>query len=239
VPAAEPAPRAVPPGRAAAELRDFAHVVSHDLQAPLGRIDRYARLLAESLGERLGAIPRGHLEQLRRSAEQMQAMLDAILEYARVESRGGSFERVDLEAVLDQVREVLGSELEGSGAVLANEPLPTVEADRSQMVRLFQNLIANAVKFRGGEPPSIRVAAQENGDGWDLLVIDNGIGIPAADQERVFGMFERLHSESEIPGSGVGLAICKRIAERHGGSIRVESGPGRGSTFIVHLPHRS
>ena len=222
--------------RSNAELEDFAHVVSHDLQAPLTRIDRYVRMLEESLGAELSGKAREQLDQVARSAAQMQEMLEAVLEYSRVEGEGGEPVRVDLEGVLEEVRELLGGELEQSGATLESDPLPVVVADRPQMVRLFQNLIANAVKFRGEEPPSIRVSATRNGGGWGRSFAARGIGIAPEDQERVFGMFERLHAGSEIPGSGVGLAICKRIAERRGGSIRVESEPGAGATFIVHVP---
>jgi len=220
------------------ELQDFAHVVSHDLQGPLTRIDRYARLLADEAELDLEPTARSHLDHLLRSAEQMQAMLDAIVDYSRVEARGGDLEPVDLEAVVEEVLESVRDEIESSGGTVEHGPLPTVDADRPQMLQLLQNLIGNALKFRGDAPPRVEVTASTNGAGWDLAVSDRGIGIPPEDRERIFGMFERLNPESDVPGSGVGLAICKRIAERHDGSIRVESEPGAGSTFIVHIPQR-
>lgn len=220
------------------ELQDFAHVVSHDLQGPLTRIDRYARLLADETKDGLDKTAQGHLDHLLRSAEQMQSMLDAIVDYSRVESRGAELEPVDLEEVVEEVLETLQEDIESSGAKVEHGPLPTVEADRPQMMQLLQNLIGNALKFHGRSPPHVEVTASSNGGGWDLAVADRGIGILPEDHERIFGMFERLNPESDVPGSGVGLAICKRIAERHEGSIRVESEPGTGSTFIVHLPQR-
>jgi len=220
------------------ELQDFAHVVSHDLQGPLTRIDRYARLLADQAEDDLEPAARGHLDHLLRAAEQMQAMLDAIVDYSRVESRGGDVEPIDLEAVVGEVLETLHEEIEASGGTVEHGPLPTVDADRPQMIQLLQNLVANALKFHGDRPPQVEITASTNGGGWDLAVADRGIGVPAEDRQRIFGMFERLNPESDVPGSGVGLAICKRIVERHDGSIRVESEPGTGSTFIVHLPQR-
>lgn len=220
------------------ELQDFAHVVSHDLQGPLTRIDRYGRLLAEQTGGGLDKTARGHLDHLLRASEQMQSMLDAIVDYSRVEARKGELEPVDLEEVVEEVFETFQDDIESSGAEVTHGPLPTVDADRPQMLQLLQNLIANALKFHGDAPPQVEVTAATNGGGWDLAVSDRGIGIPSEDHQRIFGMFERLDPESDVPGSGVGLAICKRIAERHDGSIRVESAPGAGSSFIVHFPQR-
>lgn len=222
--------------RTNAELRDFAHVVSHDLQAPLARIEGYSRLLSEHLEVRLDDVARDHLAQLSGATERLQTMLAAILTYARVDTRAGPLRPVDLEAVLAEVLENLRGEIEEAAAKVTHDPLPEVVADRAQMLLLLQNLIGNALKFRRGEPPAVHLTAAVTERGWEIAVADNGIGIPAADRRRIFAMFERLNPESEFPGSGVGLAICKRIADRHGGSIAVDSTPGVGSKFTVQLP---
>ena len=222
--------------RTNAELRDFAHVVSHDLQAPLARIEGYARLLAERLKVEPDEVARGHLDHLTGATERLQTMLGAILEYARVDTRAEPPQPVAMESVLAEVLENLRGEIEGSGAEVTHDPLPELVADRTQMLLLFQNLIGNGLKFRRRQPPAIHLSAAQTERGWEIAVADNGIGIPAGDRRRIFGMFERLNPDSEFPGSGVGLAIAKRIAERHGGSIQVESTPGAGSTFTVFLP---
>ena len=228
--------RAAALDRSNAELQGFADVVAHDLQAPLARIDRYARLLDQRAAEDLTEAGRGYLQQLTEAGVQMQQMLEAILDYARVSSRGREFEEVDLEAVLAEVIENLGGEVEASGGVVTHDPLPAVRADPAQMLRLLQNLVGNALKFRRGPAPKVHLSAGEEDGFWRLRVRDDGIGIPAAERQRVFKMFERLHGDSDYPGSGVGLTICKRIVERHGGTIAVEDSPGGGSTFVVTLP---
>lgn len=222
--------------RTNAELRDFAHVVSHDLQAPLARIEGYARLLSERLDVKPDEVARGHLGNLSGATERLQTMLAAILEYARVDTRAEPLQPVAMESVLAEVLENLQGEIEESAAKVTHDPLPEVVADRTQMLLLFQNLIGNGLKFRRGEPPAIHLSASESEHGWEIAFTDNGIGIPAGDRRRIFGMFERLNPESKFPGSGVGLAICKRIAERHGGSIAVDSTPNVGSRFTVFLP---
>lgn len=218
----------------ASPAEDVVRALSHDLQEPVQLVSRYARLLGERYRDRLGEDGERHLGHLVRSAERVQSMLDDLLEVARAGAR--SRQRVDLDSVVDEAVETLYGAIEETGARITRDPLPTVEADRSQMVRLFQNLIGNAIKFHGDEPPEVHVGGG-GGDGrWELTVRDNGIGISEADRERIFEVFERLHTAEEIPGTGVGLAICRRIAEGHGGTLAVDSQPGGGSIFTLTLP---
>ena len=244
-----PAPRLTPVARPAgghppsssppSPAEDIVHALSHDLQEPVQLVTRYARLRGERYGEELDGEGERHLGHLVRSAERLQSMLDDLLDVARSGAGGREHERVDLEAVVDEALETLHGPIEETGARVTRDPLPTVEADRSQMVRLFQNLIGNAIKFHGENPPEIHVRAAAEDDLWVLEVQDNGIGIAEEDRERIFEVFERLHTADEIPGTGVGLAICRRIAQGHGGTLTVESTPGRGSTFTLALPREA
>ncbi len=223
------------------ELEQFAHVVSHDLQEPLQLVVRYARLIGERFEEALGEDGGRFLGHLVESAERMQSMIDSILEYSRLGADGppaGPAEPpVDLEAVVDEALANLGGAAEAAAAEITRGPLPAVTADRAQMVQLFQNLIGNAIKFRAqGHKPRVHVSATESDGSWVLSVADDGIGIDPAQHERIFRMFQRLHSKGEYPGTGIGLALCQRIVERHGGCLRVESRPGHGATFSAVLP---
>lgn len=224
--------------RASADLDEMAYVVSHDLSKPLGQIARFLELLDQQAGARLNADSRALLEQARRSAGRLETMVDAVLRCARVESRGEAFVTVELDAVLERVLARLAEEIRSAGAAIVRSPLPAVRADEAQIEQLFQNLLDNALKFRSSRPPRVEIAATDEGDLWHLEFRDNGLGIDAKDAERVFVLFQRLHTESEVPGSGIGLTICRRIVARHGGRIWVESQPGQGSTFHVTLPKR-
>ena len=166
----------------------------------------------------------------------MQRMIEDLLAYSRIGTRGKPFEPTDLEGVLNQAFTNLKVAVEESKAVITHEPLPTVMADATQMVQLFQNLISNAIKFRRDEPPHIHISAQRKGDDWVFSVKDNGIGISPEFKDRLFQIFQREYAASKYPGTGIGLAICKRIAERHSGRIWVESEVGKGSTFYFTLP---
>ena len=173
-------------------------------------------------------------------AQRMREMIDGLLEYSRVETRGDPFEPVDLENVLDDVRADLQLTLQESDADLEVGPLPRVEGDASQLRQLFQNLLENAVEYSGDEPPRIRVEASRDGGSWvTVSVADEGIGIDPADADRIFEIFQRLHSREDHSGAGIGLALCERIVERHGGDIWVDSDPGEGATFYVTLPAQS
>ena len=216
-----------------AGLDEISYVVSHDLGRPLNQIQRFLEQLDENADGKLGKEARGWLEQARSSASRLEGMVAGVLRCARIESRGEAFAPVDLGAVLRIVLSTLDGDL--AGAEVTSDPLPTVLADEDQMRQLFQNLIGNALKFRGAAPPRIHVGAAEEGDRWHLWVRDNGIGIDPKDFQRVFVMFQRLHGADEIPGNGIGLAICRRIVARHGGRIWVESQPNQGATFHLTL----
>ena len=166
----------------------------------------------------------------------MQRLINDLLGYSRVGTRGKPFQATDCEAVFDQAVANLQVAIEESGAVVTHAPLPTVMADGSQLVQLFQNLFANAVKFRSDKRPEIHVGAEPKDGEWQFSVRDTGIGIDPEYHERIFVIFQRLHGREEYPGTGIGLAICKKIVERHGGRIWVESQPGEGSTFHFTIP---
>ncbi len=214
------------------ELEQFAYVVSHDLQQPLSVISSYLELLTDSVMDRLSDEEGIYLERASAAAHRVQEMVDAVLGYARVDSGKSDFVRVDLGEVLERVSGNLWKEITCAKAEITSDELPTVVADPGQMEQLLQNLIGNALKFSGGRPARVHLSAREHEDSWEISVRDEGIGIEPAAAGRVFVMFQRLHTEREYPGTGIGLAICKRIAERHGGRIWVSSRPNQGSTFF-------
>jgi PAS domain S-box-containing protein len=221
--------------RSNAELEQFAYVASHDLQEPLRMVSSYVQLLADRYQ---GALDEDADEFIRYAvdgAERMQRLINDLLAYSRLQTRGEPFADTDSEEALETALQNLEAAIQENGATVTHGPLPTVPADRTQLVQLFQNLVGNAIKFRGEAPPEIRVTAQDRGSAWRFAVEDNGIGIDAAETERVFRIFQRLHAREEYPGTGIGLALCKRIVERHGGTIGVQSQPGEGSTFFFTL----
>lgn len=169
-------------------------------------------------------------------ALRMQALINALLSYSRVGTQGKAFERTDVERVLDGTLAGLKKAIEESGAEITRSPLPTVQADAAQIGQLFQNLVGNALKFRDHRRPVVRITAVRRENEWLFSVADNGVGFDPKDSDRIFVMFQRLHSKDEYPGTGIGLAVCKKIVERHGGRIWVESSPGEGSTFYFTLP---
>ena len=221
------------------ELEHFAYVVSHDLQQPLSVVSSYLEMLGDSVRDRLEEEEESYLDRAASSTGRVQEMVDAGLGFARVDSRGGDFGPVDLGAVLEQVKTELWKEITVAKAEIINEGLPTIVADESQMELLLQNLVSNALKFSGSPPAEIRLSSEESEDDWTISVRDNGIGIDPEAFDRIFLMFQRLHTEKEIPGTGIGLAICKRIIDRHGGKIWVESEHLLGATFFFSIPKRS
>jgi len=218
------------------ELEQMAYVVSHDLQQPLNVVGRFLDLLAERESEQLTATGREYLEHAMNGAANLQRMMDAMLRYARVNTGDQRFDLVDLNRVRDRVVETLDKEISDLDAEVTSDELPLVMADETQMEQLFQNLLSNSLKFHGAEPPKIHIGVAEKPDAWTLSFRDNGIGIALRDAERIFQMFQRLHTQDEVPGTGIGLAVCKKIVDRHGGRIWVESSVGRGATFHVVLP---
>jgi PAS domain S-box-containing protein len=222
--------------RTNAELQDFAYTASHDLNEPLRTITSYLGLLERRAAGSLDSQGRELLRHATDGARRMRALIDDLLQYSRVANEPARREPVDLSVVLAEVVDGLGPAIEEAGARIETSAMPTLEAERSQMAQLLQNLVANAIKFRGSRTPLVRIDARQGPGTWVLTVSDNGIGIAEGDRERVFTMFTRLHDHERYAGTGIGLAICRRIAERHGGRIWVESTQGEGSVFYVLIP---
>jgi PAS domain S-box-containing protein len=222
-----------------AELQDFAYTASHDLSEPLRMVASFLGLLERRAGDALDDKAHEYLRQATDGAQRMRHLIDDLLTYSRVANEEPRREQVDLRALVDGVLAVLGPAIEAEGATVVVGELPTLEAEPGPLAQLLQNLIGNAVKFhRPGVAPTVRVTARRTHGACVVTVADDGIGIHDDDQERIFAMFTRLHRREEYAGTGIGLAICRRIAERHGGRIYVESTVDAGSAFHTLLPDR-
>ena len=219
------------------ELQEFAFVASHDLQEPLRKIQTFAERL-QSRADALDEQSRDYLARMSSAAARMQALIRDLLAYSRVATRREPLVHLELDRVLDEVLQDLESTLESSGAHIARERLPAIEGDPSQIRQLLQNLLSNAVKFHPpGELPNVRIYAENQPTGeWSLCVSDNGVGFDEKYLDRIFNPFQRLHSRQEYPGTGIGLAIVKKIVERHGARLSASSQPGRGATFRITFP---
>jgi PAS domain S-box-containing protein len=245
------------------ELEQFGYVVSHDLREPLRMVASYLELLETRYGDTLEERAKVYMDFAVDGARRMQAMIKALLDLSRVETRGNPFTRVDAGAILTRTLTSLSPMIEENQAVITHDPLPSVAADEAQLAQVFQNLIVNAIKFqREGVPPRIHISADRlppsnsspggedsssapageitggspDGGEWRFSVTDNGIGIDPEQADRLFRIFQRLHTADEYPGLGLGLALCKRIITRHGGRIWIESEPGEGATFVFTIP---
>jgi light-regulated signal transduction histidine kinase (bacteriophytochrome) len=218
------------------ELEQFASVTSHDLQEPLRVVVGFIDLLQRRLGEGLDATVKEYLSFIVDGAQQMQAMIRDLLEYSRLGKDQPEPAPVNLEDPLERALYNCRAGIEESGARVTHDPMPMVLGDRPQLTRLFQNLIGNAMKFRREATPEIHIGASEGGEGWLISVRDNGIGIDSRFAERLFSVFQRLHPRDRYPGTGIGLAICKKIVEQSGGRIWLESEVGKGTTFFFTLP---
>ncbi|MBN1526638.1 MAG: PAS domain S-box protein [Candidatus Omnitrophica bacterium] len=218
------------------DLEQFAYISSHDLQEPLRMVTSYMKLLERRYKGKLGDDADQFIDFAVDGATRMQKLINDLLAYSRVGTRGKEFVPTDCEGVLSQVMVNLQALIKEAGAVITHDHLPTVTADSSQLVQLLQNLVGNAIKFRSKKEPRIHIKAEKNENEWVFAVADNGIGIEEQYFERIFLIFQRLHTKEEYPGTGIGLAICKKIVERHGGRIWVESRFGAGSTFYFTLP---
>ncbi|SEW30180.1 PAS domain-containing sensor histidine kinase [Natrinema salifodinae] len=216
-------------------LEQFAYAASHDLQEPLRMVSSYLQLIERRYADALDGDGEEFLEFAVDGAERMREMIDGLLAYSRVETQGDPLEPLDLDSLLENVFEDLQLQIEETDAEITVEDLPRVRGDGSQLRQVFQNLLSNAIEYNGDDPPRIRIDADRRGRKWVISVEDDGIGIDPDDQDRVFDVFQRLHSRDEHPGTGIGLALCQRIVERHGGEIWVDSEPGEGSTFSFTL----
>jgi PAS domain S-box-containing protein len=225
--------------RSNTELERFAYIASHDLQEPLRMVASYTQLLGRRYRGKLDSDADEFIGYAVDGATRMQQLINALLDYSRVGTRAKPLEPTDCEAVFNNAVANLKVAIKETDAVVEHDPLPTVVADATQMVQMFQNLLGNSVKFHSDKRPEIHVGAQRNGSEWIFSVRDNGIGIDPKYFERIFIIFQRLHGRGEYPGTGIGLAICKKIIERHKGRIWVESQPGNGATFYFTIPIES
>jgi len=219
------------------DLEQFAYVASHDLQEPLRMVTSFMALLKARHGEQLPADALQYVDFAVDGALRMKDLIDGLLAYSRIGTHGGGLESVDMNAVIERARHNLRQSLHEAGAEISIEPLPTIHADPLQMLQLFQNLLGNAIKFHSpGRAPHVWITAEGHAREWVIRIRDNGIGIDPKYAPRVFTIFKRLHTREEYPGNGIGLAICKRIVDRHRGRIWLESTHGEGTTFLVSLP---
>jgi PAS domain S-box-containing protein len=217
------------------DLQQFAYVASHDLQEPLRMVASFTQLLAKRYQDKLDQDAQDFIKFAVDGATRMQALISDLLAYSRVDRQEKPLKLTNCDAILEQVLVNLKLAIFDSGAVITHDPLPRMMADAAQLGQLFQNLLGNAIKFRSEKPTRVHFSSQRDGNGWKISVQDNGIGISSEYRERVFLIFQRLHTTAEYPGTGIGLAICKKIVERHGGRIWIESPPEGGSIFSFTL----
>ncbi len=222
--------------RSNAELQQFVHISSHDLKEPLRMINSFVQLLQKNLEGKLDTDTGEYLHYVLEGARRIQRLIDDLLSYTRLGARSLSPQLLDLGEVVGEALSNLQISIVETGASITCDPMPQVEADRTHLVLLFQNLIGNAIKFNGGKKPRVHIRAKAEIDSWVFSVEDNGIGIDAQYFEKIFVVFQRLHAREEYPGTGIGLALCKKIVEQHNGKIWVDSEPGKGSTFHFTIP---
>lgn len=218
------------------ELQQFAFVASHDLRAPLRSIQGYLGLLEARHAATLDGDARNLIQRAAEAVRQLDGLTDDLLTYAQVDAQARPMVPVDCNQVLADTLLLLDAAISEAKAQVSAPQLPTVHGDRAQLVQLFQNLVGNALKYRGEQAPHVRITAQRGQHEWVFAFTDNGIGIQARHQERIFEVFKRLHTQQEYPGNGIGLAVCQRVVQRHGGRIWVTSEPGQGSTFFFSIP---
>jgi light-regulated signal transduction histidine kinase (bacteriophytochrome) len=218
------------------ELEQFAYVASHDLQEPLRMVASYTQLLARRYRGKLDADADEFIAFAVEGVTRMQSLINDLLIYARIGSHADDVVQADSGAALDRALANLKTTIADTGAAISRTAMPVVRADPTQLDQLFQNLLSNALKFRRDERPEVAVGAEALGDLWHFSVRDNGIGIDPSYFDRIFVIFQRLHNRDKYEGTGIGLSICKKIVERHGGTMWVESRPGSGSTFHFTLP---
>jgi light-regulated signal transduction histidine kinase (bacteriophytochrome) len=221
------------------ELEQFAHALLRDLQEPLGAVTSSTNLLAKRYGPQLDKAAQEFINTSLDGAKRMHTLFNDLLTYVRVATaQGGKFAKVDSDGVLAKTLEHLRDPIREKGALITHDKLPLIEADEAQIGQLLQNLISNALKYCDNNVPSVHVSCAKDYGFWTFKVKDNGIGIEPEFAEKIFAIFQRLHSKEQYPGTGMGLSVCKKIVERHGGRIWVESQPGVGSTFCFTLPFK-
>lgn len=222
--------------RTNSELEQFVYIVSHDLQEPLRMVTGYLGLLAERYKDRLDEDANDFIDYAVDGANWMFRLINDLLHYSRVTTHGKPFEKISAEKLLEQALAILQVTIRENQAIITSDSLPVIMADKVQMVQLFQNLVGNAIKFRSEKRPEISIRVERRQDEWLFSVQDNGIGLDPRQADRIFLIFQRLHTRDEYPGTGIGLALCKKIVERHGGRIWVESRPGQGARFFFTIP---
>ena len=222
--------------RSNTDLQQFAYVASHDLQEPLRMVASYTQLLEKRYKDKLDTDAKEFIHFAVDGALRMQKLINDLLSYSLVSTRQKPVKPTDCNSVLGQVIANLSVTIEQNNDIITNDDLPTVMADESQMQELFKNLVGNAIKFRSVHAPRVHISAKQNGNKWLFSVQDNGLGIDPQYKDKIFLIFQRLHSKEEYPGTGIGLALCKRIVEHHGGKIWFDSDVGKGSTFYFTLP---
>lgn len=217
------------------ELEQFAYIASHDLQEPLRMIGSYSQLLTRRYEGKLDAKADQYINYITEGVQRMQTLIKDLLHYSRTATSKEDMQPVDLNIVMTEVLTDLKVAIETSHADIKVSPLPSLKANHTQVRQLFQNLIGNAIKFRGDESPVIEVSVQEESEVWQFSIKDNGIGIDPEFSEKIFMLFQRLNDREKYPGTGIGLAVCKKIVERHGGKIWIESEAGKGTTFFFTM----
>ncbi|MEO7425268.1 MAG: ATP-binding protein [Fibrobacteria bacterium] len=220
------------------ELKQFAYIASHDLQAPLRSISGFVQLLKQDYGAKLDGQAEEWIRRTVESTQYMQTLIKDLLSYSQVDSRARPFSGIDCGHAFDEAVAMLDGSIRDSGATVTRDALPTVLGDRSQLVQLFMNLVSNGIKYHGVEPPRVHASARLTDEKWTITLRDNGIGIAPKHHERIFEIFQRLHTRRAYPGTGIGLAVCRRVVEHHGGSIGVDSSPGQGAAFHFTIPDR-
>jgi PAS domain S-box-containing protein len=224
--------------RSNAALKDFAYIASHDLKKPLQTIESFSKLLARRYKGKLDAKADEFISYIVEGVQRLQMLIKDLLEYSQIETKAKNIKPTDFSFIVEEAMSNMKTAIDESNAVVTYNKMPTIMSDPQQMISLFQNLIDNAINFRSNKAPRVRISAERKGDEWVFAIRDNGIGIDPKDFEKIFVMFQRLHGSTDYPGTGIGLSICKKIVERHGGRIWLESETAKGSTFYFTIPDR-
>lgn len=218
------------------ELQQFAYVASHDLQTPLRAVAGFAQLLQSQYQGQLDENADKYIDTIVSSCERMKTMINDLLDYSRIESRTKPFQQVSMLDIFHDASMILRAAVKETAGTLTHGELPAVMGDKAQLSQLLVNLIGNGLKYHGEEPPHVHVDAEENSEDWTISVRDNGIGIDPQFHERIFEIFRRLHTHEEYKGTGIGLAVCRRIVKKHNGRLWLTSKPGEGTTFFFTIP---